>query len=419
MKANGMDSRILRWSAAFICGFFLLTTSPSVAQELTYLLTFPDISADSTAVYFQGEAWTAVWKYKAERPGCVPESLVAVSPAEKRLRISHEGNRFAIAGDTLWWFQGAITRKAFVLPYPTDAALQEMEKVRTTESDEVLALVEEMGPIAATEGRVWFGLTLFDEGTDAVVSGLGWLDLQTERFVRLYSADIGRSSPKWITAFSDSILILFDSESEKDERSLLYVYRIESGDFFEVNLKSLGIFGERILGAHRVGDSLFFSTDHGISLWRPGASARNFSTVAIASHTPVPMSLRTFDSVIERGHTEVPFDTLPPRVSTRVWWKAGDWYEVAIPNPVEGFVSAEDWEMSGHIWRERYWNCPGDNCFARVQIPMKGQNHSADFIHTPLKPLGSTLDGMKVGIDAAWVRAENVVPILMETKSQP
>ncbi|MBU1707276.1 hypothetical protein KKB28_05105, partial [bacterium] len=134
---------------------------------------------------------------------------------------------------------------------------------------------------------------------------------------------------------------------------------------------------------------------------------------------PVLMSLRTFDSVIEREHTEVPFDTLPPRVSARVWWKAGDWYEVAIPNPVEGFVSTQDWEASGHIWRERYWDCPGDDCFARVQIPMKGRNHSADFIHTPLKPLGSTLDGMKVGVDAAWVRAEDVVPILMETKSQP
>jgi hypothetical protein len=399
--------------------FFLLAASPSVAQELTYLENFPDISADTIAVYFQGDEWTAIWKYTAERPGCVPESLVAVPPVRMQLKTTRGDDRYEITGDTLWWYHGLIADKAFVLPYPTDDALREMEEVRSGKSDEVLALVEKMGPLTATEGRVWFGLSLYDEGTDAVVNGLGWLDLKTERFIRMYSADIGRGSPKWMTAFSDSILILFDSDEEKHEGSNLYLYAVKSGSFFEVDMTSLGIVGERILGAHREGDSLFFATDRGISRWKQGQATRNFATVAIASQRPVQMSLRTFESMMEISYAGIPFATLPPRTPTRVWWKLDDWYEVAVPNPVEGFVSLQDWEAFGRIWQERYWDCPSNDCFARVRIPMKGEIRSADFIHTPLKPLGSTIDGMKVGVDAAWVKAEDVVPILMETKSQP
>ena len=409
----------VRWAMpAFLC-LLLSMTSLFAVEKAPYLLTFPTISADSSAVYFQGKTWTAVWKREAKHPVCVPSSIVRIPPPANRQTISFEGDYFRASGDTLWWGKGIVARNAYVLPDPTEAAIQELRALGNIKPKLVMALGERIGPITATAGRLWFGLTLFDELSKSAIGGFGWFDIETEKFVRLYSADIGANRPQWITALHDSILILYASELEGTEDSRLYLYQIKSADFFEIGPETIGIAGEQILGAIRLGDSLLFSTDYGISLKQPNRPARNFATATVASHTPVNLSLLIFDETPGKELSEIPFDTLPRGVSTRIWWREGDWYEVAVPHPVEAFVTKDAWEEFGKVWQSRFWDCTKENCFARVQIPMRGEIQPADFIHTPLTYLGTTDQGIKIGVDAAWVRVEKVIPILVETQLQP
>lgn len=384
--------------------------------KVPFLLTFPTISADTSGIYFKGETWTAVWRPEVGRPACIPTSLIQVPPPETGRTVFYGRDHFAVSGDTLWWTKGILTQNIYVLPDPTEEVLRELREVGRIGPEAVLALEETMGPVAAGAGRIWFGLILFDALSEAAISGLGWFDIETERFVRLYSADMGRCEPVWMTAFPDSILVLYHAVGEGDGRSRLYLYQIVSGDFFEVEQEAMGIAGECVLGAFRVGDSLFFSTDQGISLWHLGGDARNFATLAVASRMPVGLSLCTFDSTVMGASNEVPFDTLPPGVSTRIWWREGDWYEVAVPRPVEGFVDTDVWEKFSGVWENRLWDCVQEPCFARVRIPMRGQIQLADFIHTPLTYLGHDTTGVKIGVDAAWVRVEDVIPIFMETR---
>jgi hypothetical protein len=387
------------------------------ADKMPYLLTFPAISADSSGVYFRGETWTAVWRRDVGRPACVPTSFMEVPQPEDGRTASYGGDFFAVSGDTLWWRKGIVTQNTYVLPDPTHEALRELRKAGGLDPDALVVLEEKMGPVVAAAGRIWFGLVLLDALSETAISGIGWFDLETEKFVRVYSADIGPYRPRRITTFRASILVLYGSESEEGAACRSYLYERKSGHFFEMNLGAEGIGGDSVLDLVRLGDSLFFSTDRGISLWRSGQPVLNYATLAVASHTPVGLSLRIFDASVERESYEVPFDTLPPGISTRIWWKEGDWYEVAVPRPVEGFVSPDAWKEYGHVWQSRLWDCGEEPCFARLQIPMRGQIQPADFIHTPLTYLGSTSDGVKVGIDAAWVRIEEVVPILVETQS--
>jgi len=406
------------WAAAVLLCSAMGLTDLFAGDKVPFLITFPTIAADSSAVYFQGDAWTAVWKRQAPRPACVPVDMIRMPRAGEDRTISYRGDRFGVSGDTLWWAKGVVTGKTYVLPAPTDGALRELRKVGKLDNKASLSLGEEMRTVAGEAGRIWFGLMLWDELSGASVSGLGWFDLNTEKFVRLYSADIGKRKPEWISAFGDSVFVLYGQTVQGTEDSRLYLYEIASGEFFEANLRAMGISGDQILAAFRSGDSLLFSTDYGISLWQPGKSARNFATLAVVPLQPVGLKLRTSDSTFESGIYDIPFDTLAAGVSVRVWWKEGEWYEVAVPRPVEGFVGADAWEKFGHLWEGRLWDCGHEPCFARVQIPMRGQIQAVDFIHTPLTYLGSTSEGVKVGVNAAWVAVGDVVPVFMETQLQ-
>ncbi|MBM3324977.1 MAG: hypothetical protein FJY66_04850 [Calditrichaeota bacterium] len=395
-----------------LCLYVIIPFGNLLAEtKLPYLQTFPIISADSLGVYFRNETWTAVWRYGLGRPACVPCSLVRPPEPDKNRAVFYKGDRFFVSGDTLSWAKGIVTGKTYVLPNPTDDALRELYKVGGLKPQATLALGEEMGPIAAGSDRIWFGLVLFDELSQAAVSGLGWFDLETERFVRLYSADIGRLRPRWMAVFGDSVLVLCSFAAQQEENSRLYLYQIHSGEFLETSPRDLGIAGDHFLSALRSGDSVFFSTDYGISLWQPDKPARNFATLSVSARMPVGLSFLTFEP-----EGEVPFDTLPPGVSTRIWWQAGEWVEVAVPRPVQGFVSSESWAEFGEIWQKRYWDCPQDSCFARIQIPMSGEPQAADFIHTPLTYLDSAPEGVKIGVNAAWVRIQDVVPTFVETQ---
>jgi hypothetical protein len=408
---SNLAAMVALWSLALgaVDGF--------AAGKLPYLLTFPAISVDSSGVYFKGEVWTAVWRRDIGHPACVPTSLVEVPQPEDGRTVYYGGDFFAVSGDTLWWRKGIVTRSTYVLPDPTRGELQELRKAGDIDPGALLVLEEKMGPIVRAHGRLWFGLVLLDELSRTAISGIGWFDLKTEKFVRIYSAEIGPYRPRRITTFRDSILVLYASESEKGVASRTYLYETNSGHFSEMNLQAEGIAGDSVLDIVRQGDSLLFSTDHGISLWRLGRRVLNYATLAVASRAPVGLSVRIFDATLRGEFREVPFDTLPPGVSTRIWWEQGDWYEVAVPHPVEGFVSSDAWNEYGHVWQSHLWDCAEEPCFARVEIPMRGQNQPADFLHTPLTYLGSTPDGVKVGIDAAWVRIDEVVPILVETQS--
>ncbi len=410
-----------RWlpltAAIFLCSLMGLTDLIA-ADKAPFLTTFSAISADSSAVYFQGDAWTAIWKRQAPRPACVPVNMVKRPRADDGHTISYQGDRFGVSGDTLWWAKGVVTGKTYVLPAPTDEALRELRKVGKLDDNASLSLGEEMRAVDGEAGRIWFGLMLFDEVSGASVSGLGWFDLETEKFVRLYSADIGKRKPSWIAAFEDSVFVLYSQTVQGTEDSRLYLYEIASGGFFEANLRAMGISGDQVLAASRSGDSLLFSTDYGISLWQLGKSTRNFATLAVAPLQPVGLKFRTSDSTFESGVYDIPFDTLAAGVSVRVWWKEGEWYEVAVPRPVEGFVGADVWEKFGHIWEGRLWDCGHEPCFTKVQIPMRGQIQAVDFIHAPLTYLGSSSEGARVGVNAAWVAVKDVVPVFMETQLQ-
>ncbi len=400
--------------AAIVCYCMFLGAAGLFADtKATYLQVFPVISADGSAIYFQGKEWTAVWKRELGRPACVPPTLVNPPPVDRSRVVVCEGDHFVVSGDTLQWQTGVLSGETFVLPDPTDDALRELRVLGNLKSEATLSLVEEMGPITAVSNRIWFGLVLSDELSGSAVSGLGWFDLQTKKFVRLYSAAIGNRRPQWITALGDSLLILYSPVEQDDEQSRLYLYQMISGEFFEANLPQMGVTGEYILGAFRSGDSVFFSTDYGISLWQPEKPTQNFATLSVASPTPVGLSLRTFEP-----EGEVPFDTLPPGVSTRIWWQEGEWIEVAVPRPIQGFVDAESWAKFGEVWQKRYWDCGQDTCKARVQFPVGGQIQAADFIHTPLTYLGTAPEGIKVGVDAAWVRSSDVVPVFVQTQLQ-
>lgn len=406
------------WTMAILLCSLIGLTDLFATDKAPFLTTFSAIFSDSSAVYFQGDSWTAVWKRQTPRPACVPVNLIRMPRADESRAVSYRGDRFGVSGDTLWWAKGIVTGRTYVLPSPTDEALRELRKVGKLSNKATLYLGEEMSAVASGAGRIWFGLMLFDELSGVGVSGLGWFDLETEKFARLYSADIGARRPEWIAAVGDSVFALYRQTVQGNEDSRLYLYEIASGEFFEADLRAMGISGEQILAAFRAGDSLLFSTDYGISLWQPGKSARNFATLGVASMQPAGLNLRTSDSAFENAVYDVPFDTLAAGVSVRVWWQEGEWYEVAVPRPVEGFVAAESWAEFGELWQKRYWDCPQEKCFARLQIPMHGQAQAADFIHTPLTNLGPSPEGIKVGINAAWVRVKDVVPVFMETQLQ-
>jgi hypothetical protein len=407
-----MSLHLFRCVAIACCSMILGAAGLFAETKATYLQVFPTISADSSGIYFQGREWTALWKKELGRPACVPPSLVNPPPVDRGRVALYNGDHFFVSGDTLHWETGVVSGKSFVLPDPTDEALRELRTAGNLKPRATLSLVEEMGPITAASNRIWFGLVLSDELSGSAVSGVGWFDLQTEKFVRLYSAAIGERRPQWITDIGDSLLILYSPMAQDDE-SRLYLYQISSGEFFEAELSRMGVTGEEILGAYRSGDSIFFSTDYGITLWQPGKTTLNFATLSVASPAPVGLSLRTFEP-----ESEVPFDTLPAGVSTRIWWQEGEWIEVAVPRPIRGFVDADSWAKFGEIWQKRYWDCGEEECVARVEFPVAGRLQAADFIHTPLTYLGTEPEGLKVGVNAAWVRSSDVAPVFVQTQLQ-
>ena len=184
--------------------------------------------------------------------------------------------------------------------------------------------------------------------------------------------------------------------------------------FEEVNWQKVGIPGTRILNAAQWGDTLLIATDNAVAMWKPQGPPKVWQTRAWVSREPRWLYLKTAspddnDSTITRR-----FLLLRANLAVSVEAQAGAWRQVVAPFPLDGYVSADDWEEHGVLWSQPRWHCGATPCYARLRVNVKNELVETDVTNTPLEYLNrDSKRGVRVRFRALWVRADDLTPVLL------
>lgn len=388
-----------------------------------WLLAFPDISADSSHVYFSGERWTAVYTPPAKGlvirardaikklpPPQLPADHVLLGTSTYRAQDNTLINTVAGGSDTVR-----------TLPDPTSDAIACLSAGGGVPANPA-AVREVIGPLTVHDGKVWFGLTLGDfsrgtldsRGFSRVVGGIGWYDPESNRFGRVYSPVLAGLSPHWIGARRDSVYLLLSmTASGKSTQSKFMVYVMHGGALIEVNLHHAGVPGDYLLSVALWKDTLLLATDRAVAVWKPLHKIEVWESRAYQAPETQWLYLKTFpggDPDASRPVEFMPFkSSLPLEVKARV----GGWLQVVSPIKVLGYIKPDDWEKHSVLWSQHSWNCGDSPCFARVRVDAHDKLVDADFMNTAFAELARDHDGVKVSFRAGWAREEDLMPVML------
>ncbi|MFZ5433283.1 MAG: hypothetical protein ACOZB3_05860 [Calditrichota bacterium] len=395
--------------------FFILVLIPlaSLAADQPWLLAFPEIAHDSRYAYFLGPKWTAIYLSPTASLTTIPRDSLQTPPPEVPSATAELWNIvYQCNGNRLHSSEAFGRDSARALPPPTRDAIQCLP-LRAGPLPNPLDLVEVIGPLKSRYEKVWFGLQLTDPATNASVGGVGWYDAALDRFGRLYTPSLAGFRPSWIGARSDSIYVLFDKYRDTVQvASRLVAVSAANGGMNEINWQAEGILGNTIIAAAQWGDTLLFSTERAIALWKPRSQPQVWESRAYAAPQSCWIYLKTFpDDNPDHGEL-VKFMVLKSNTPADVRAKVGGWYQIIAPVGIEGYVNRDDWGRHAGIWSRWRWGCD-EPCFARITVPMRGEMEVGDFMNVKLTYLDFDNNGVKVGFRAAWAREEDLAPVMM------
>ncbi|HEY3295706.1 MAG TPA: hypothetical protein VGL38_09715 [bacterium] len=400
----------------------LLIPLTALAAE-PWLLPFPDISTDSSHVYFTGERWTAVYAPPAK--GLTIRARDAIKKLPSPLRNADHvflgGISYRAQDNTLISSVAGAGDTVRTLPDPTSDAIACLSASGGPRPNPA-AVREAIGPIGAGGNRVWFGLTLGDVGrgsldehsTARVVGGIGWYDPITNRFGRVYSPALLDYRPQWVGVRQDSVYLLLSKPGEgKTWHSKFMAYAIRGSALVEVNLHRAGIPGDYVLNAAMWADTLLLSTNQSVVMWKPRRKAQVWESRAYQAPETQWLYLKTFPGGDASASPPVEFMPFKSNLPLEVKAKVGDWLQVVSPIAVDGYIKPEDWEKHSVLWSLHSWNCGDNLCFARVRVEIEDKLVEADFMNTAFKEQGRDRDGVKVNFHAGWAREEDLVPVML------
>jgi hypothetical protein len=201
---------MIRLRQALVLAALCLTVATARAAA-PWLLAFPEISFDSTYCFFAGPQWAAYYFWQTNALATVPRDSLELhgllpSPPPPSNYVMLNGQTYHCEKDTLFLMSG-IASEAYPLPPPTTDVLHYLSVAGASDVDPT-TLQQTMGPAAAGNGRIWFGLQLRDPASNVQICGMGWYDPASQRFGRIFSVDLAQYEPQWIGCLPDSALML-------------------------------------------------------------------------------------------------------------------------------------------------------------------------------------------------------------------
>jgi hypothetical protein len=421
---------------------------PSARAASPWLLAFPEISFDSTYCFFAGPQWAAYYLWQTNALVTVPRDSLELhgllpSPPPPSNYVMLNGQTYHCEKDTLYLMSG-ISSEAYPMPPPTSDAIHYLRSAGAGDVDPS-TLQQTMGPAASGNGRIWFGLQLTDPASGVHVCGMGWYDPVSQRFGRIFSVDLAQYDPQWIGCLPDSALLLA-TKTVKGKRIAAKLLSVNAltNTMSEIDVRREGVPGNQLLSAEiwrqtywpETDDSgkvkpeaaprkkkevlyLCLATNQAIAMWRPGHQPQAWTTKAWAAPQTTWLYLMTFTNGSPDAKEPVKFLPLKSNVPSDVRARIGDWMEVVAPIGIEGYVNPDDWQKNSVLWQQWRWNCGDKLCFARLRIPMKDELNAGDFLDVQMTPItgpGGQLtrneNGVKIGFQAGWARAEDLAPVL-------
>lgn len=393
----------------------LLTFPALLAAGQPWLMSFPDISYSEKNAYFSEEKWTAYYSRLLEGLLTVPrDSLDIPEPGSVGLAAELDDDLYYALESRLSRLRGGTPDTTFVLPDPPPVVYRTLGVSAAGPEPQITEVID---PLCAYDKKVWFGLTAQDLQTGNCLGGIGWFDPALQKFGRVYSPALTGFQPQWIGAVRDTVLVLLAGTAERSSRFISYA--IHTGNLTQIDLRGAGIPGEVVLNIRLWDGILLIATDEAVAVWNPGRDPLVWQTSQYAVREPTMLFLKTFPKGDPETTEPVPFTYIQPDRPAEAKAKVGNWIELVIAEGIEAYVDQASWEQNKERWQERFWNCDPEPCFARLMVPMQGEEVPADFTNAPLYPLEEAGSRMKVGFRVAWARADELIPVLVVKRSKP
>lgn len=397
---------------------FILALAGSAFGQLkqsSFLVAFPEIAYDAQKIYFVNETWTAVYSGEVGAMFTVPrDSLVIPTVKDGRTCQVIVGNATyscnPLRGDALVK-QDALGSGDKVLTPPSAGALTVLADAWKEISVSPGEMQEELGPLAEHGERVWFGLVAHRQGKDPV-GGLGWYDTRTDQFGRVYGSGMEGLLPRWLGVRQDTVWMFAETVDETHSSSLIG-YSLRDGRLMRVDPRGAGIPGDKLLNVAITQGLFLLSTEQCVSVWPQGISPWVWQTDAYATRDSLWLQFLTFDG---RGKATSGGDFFPlkPGQPAQAFARVGDWLELLAPQGIEARMNVTAWDRRSQTLGGFDWGCGDEVCAARVKIASKGSEKEMDLLDTPIVFIERVEQGVKVGIQAGWVKADQVVPVLMK-----
>jgi hypothetical protein len=380
-----------------------------------WLLSFGDISTDSAHVYFVGDTWVGYYLAPRRLMFMAPRDSMTVPPS---LPVSDSlaiGSAvFAAKGAALIKREQGRKPQVRKLPKPDARTLKYLSARQSSGTYRTKSVRETIHPLTGFGERIWFGLELADTSTNACVAGLGWFDTTHSRFELIFDSSLVGYAPKWIGVAADTVNVLYVGTNNNEPQSKLMRYAIRAGTLSAFDVARLRLTNESVHSAAVWGDTLLLTTDTNIIIWWPHAPPEMWSTWMYAAPQPAPLYLVNFSTDSATFHQ----DTVRIRVlrygepvEVRMWH--GDYAEIVTSDDINGYIDDADWRAHQNLWSERDWNCGDSLCFARVRLLRGGHLVDGQVIHVPISYVGKDDNGIRVSFQAAWVRREDLLPVLL------
>jgi hypothetical protein len=385
-----------------------------------WLLSFPDITYDSSSAFFSGQHWTAIYLSGSQSMTTIPRRAFERVSDSLKIRpavvpsntVVYNYVTYRCQGNSLTITTGYAPDVNQVLPPPNSDAVALL--TQSGHSVNPSALEEVAGPAAAFDNKIWFGLVLNDPTSGACAGGLGWYDLSTSRFGRLYGSELIGYRPQWVGTARDSVhLVLAKTVKGKVADTKMVIYDPSAKSLIDVNLRRLGVGGDIIVSTEQWGDTLLIATDRAVAVWKPRGKPKSWQSAAYAAPEMCWLYLKTFPRKGKKTLAVTKFLPLKSNVPTEVKAEEDGWLQVVSPLGIEGYVEPTEWEKNATLWSQRSWNCGDSLCFARLRVPMKEIMADCDLTNTELTYLARDANGVKVGFRAAWARIDDIAPVMI------
>jgi hypothetical protein len=375
-----------------------------------WMLEFPEISGDSLHVYFLNNDWVGYYSSERGLMYTVPRDTLEIPPAYRASDSTFVGDlMYSAHGNVLVRTKPNGKTSKFKLPKPRRDNLKYLTRQLGDVERRIKASEEIIHPVSSYDDRVWFGLELSDTANCVHCGGLGWFDTRHKKFQRVYAQDLEGYVPTWIGAAADTVNILYVSP-DGDAPSRMKRLAIRTESMTELDLQRIGLGDESVQAAAVWGDTLLFTTNTSVVIWRPNSPVEQWNTRQYASRSPIPLYLLTFNGSTLQDSSRML--TLGPGKPTAVTMWLDDWVELLMPDGIRGYVDDAAWRMNQDRWSSLNWGC-SDLCFARVRVPRGDSFAEGDILNAPITYVGKDKYGMLIEFHAAWAKHADLLPVLM------